>query len=330
MSTWPVLANAAANLSKTMGDSGAKAPTQAEIDKVVKQLNDVVKKAHVDLWVGKADHKVHRVAFAVDAAMDDATKNSSGLESLALNFDVTTVDAEAPDVSAPVLGRHLRRVPDRAHRPARQGHGRRRRRLSRRPTRRPSGEGAAIARPPRYGPGRCTAPPQLVLLDVDFTLIRPRRVFDANGYAELGARFGIRLDPERYEQARQAAFHVWQTQTLEHRSAQHRRFATEIVRGMGAPRAVAEQIGIAAEQEWGDPGNFELFPDVAPLLASSVRAAARSASSPTPIASSSPSPRSSGSPWTSRSRRARMAGASRARRSSPPRWRSAARRPRRP
>ena len=109
-------------------------------------------------------------------------------------------------------------------------------------------------------------PPQLVLLDVDFTLIRPHRVFDANGYAELGARFGIRLDPERYEAARQDAFHVWQVETLEHRSAQHRRFATEIVRGMGAPRAVAEQIGIAAEQEWGDPSNFELFPDVLPLL----------------------------------------------------------------
>ncbi len=110
-------------------------------------------------------------------------------------------------------------------------------------------------------------PPQLVLLDVDFTLIRPRRVFDADGYAELGARFGVRLDPQRYEQARQDAFHVWRTQTLEHRSAQHRRFATEIVRGMGAPRAVAEQIGIAADREWADPGNFELFPDVMPLLA---------------------------------------------------------------
>jgi putative hydrolase of the HAD superfamily len=109
-------------------------------------------------------------------------------------------------------------------------------------------------------------PPQLVLLDVDFTLIRPRRVFDANGYAELGARFGVRLDPGRYEQARLDAVHVWREQELEHRSAQHRRFAIEIVRGMGAGLAVAEQIGTAAEQEWGDPGNFELFPDVVPLL----------------------------------------------------------------
>ena len=108
--------------------------------------------------------------------------------------------------------------------------------------------------------------PQLVLLDVDFTLIRPRRVFDASGYAELGARFGARLDPGRYEQARLDALHVWRVETLEHRSAQHRRFAVEIVRGMGAPNGVAEQIGIAAEEAWGDPGNFELFPDVEPLL----------------------------------------------------------------
>ena len=58
-------------------------------------------------------------------------------------------------------------------------------------------------------------PPQLVLLDVDFTLIRPSRVFDAAGYAELGARFGAELDPGRYEQARVAAFHVWRADSLD-------------------------------------------------------------------------------------------------------------------
>jgi HAD superfamily hydrolase (TIGR01549 family) len=111
------------------------------------------------------------------------------------------------------------------------------------------------------------APPQLVLLDVDFTLIRPARVFDALGYAELGARFGEQLDPGRYEQARLDALHIWRVDTLEHRSAQHRRFAIEIVRGMGAGPEAAEEIGTAAEQAWGDPSNFELFPDVLPLLA---------------------------------------------------------------
>ena len=172
-------------------------------------------------------------------------------------------------------------------------------------------------------------PPQLVLLDVDFTLIRPRRVFDARGYAELGARFGARLDPERYEQARLDALHVFEVETLEHRSAQHRRFAVEIVRGMGAGAAEAEQIGIAAEQAWGDPSNFELFPDVVPLLevlrASRLHGRARLQHR---SRARGRSPRSSGSAWTSRSPRARTAAASPARRSSPPRSRSAARRPR--
>ena len=116
--------------------------------------------------------------------------------------------------------------------------------------------------------------------------------------------------------------------TLEHRSAQHRRFAIEIVRGMGAGTAEAEQIGIAAEQEWGDPSNFELFPDVDAAARGPARQrAARSASSRTPTASSRRSRRSSGSAWTSRSPRARTVAASPARRSSPPRSRSAARRP---
>ena len=95
------VAAAAANLSKSLGDSTATAPTQAQIDKTTAQLKKIVKKAHVDLWVGKSDHKVHRVAFTLDAAMDAATKTSSGIDSADVTFDVTTVDASAPDISAP-------------------------------------------------------------------------------------------------------------------------------------------------------------------------------------------------------------------------------------
>ena len=95
------VAAAAANISKSLGNSTATAPTQAQIDKTAAELKKVVNKAHVDLWVGKSDHKVHRVAFTLDAAMDDATKKSSGIDSAVVTFDVTTVDASAPDVSAP-------------------------------------------------------------------------------------------------------------------------------------------------------------------------------------------------------------------------------------
>jgi hypothetical protein len=65
------------------------------------QLRKIVKKAHVDLWVGKSDHKVHRLAFTLDTTMDAATKTSSGIDAAAVTFDVTTVDASAPDISAP-------------------------------------------------------------------------------------------------------------------------------------------------------------------------------------------------------------------------------------
>jgi hypothetical protein len=95
------VAAAAANLSKSVGNSTATAPTQAQIDKTATQLQKIVKQAHVDLWVGKSDHKVHRVAFTVDAVMDDSTKKSTGIDSANITFDVTTVDASAPNIAAP-------------------------------------------------------------------------------------------------------------------------------------------------------------------------------------------------------------------------------------
>jgi hypothetical protein len=94
-------ATAGARLAAASGGSTAVKPSQAEVDKLVAQADKIVKKAHVDLWVGKSDHKVHRMAIAFDAVMDDATKTSTGIESLTLNLDVTTVASDAPDVSAP-------------------------------------------------------------------------------------------------------------------------------------------------------------------------------------------------------------------------------------
>jgi hypothetical protein len=94
-------AAAAANLSKSLAGSTAGAPTQAQIDKTAAQLKKIIKQAHVDLWVGKSDHKVHRIAMTLDVATDDATKTSSGIDTATVAFDVTTVDAKAPDVSAP-------------------------------------------------------------------------------------------------------------------------------------------------------------------------------------------------------------------------------------
>ena len=93
---------AGASLSKSMGGtSGAPALTDSQVESLSKQVNDMVKTAHVDMYVGKTDHRVHRTVFTIDAAMDDSTKSSSGIESVSVNLDVTTGDSSAPDVSAP-------------------------------------------------------------------------------------------------------------------------------------------------------------------------------------------------------------------------------------
>ena len=75
---------------------------------------------------------------------------------------------------------------------------------------------------PRIGPGRTTCAPsapcrgrppaatsrvmplRAVLFDVDFTLAKPGPDLGPEGYRRLGARFGLELDPARYEEARDA------------------------------------------------------------------------------------------------------------------------------
>src|SRR5213078_812816 len=46
---------------------------------------------------------------------------------------------------------------------------------------------------------------QAVLFDVDFTIARPGPELGPEGYKRLGARFGLELDPARYDDARVAA-----------------------------------------------------------------------------------------------------------------------------
>jgi hypothetical protein len=75
--------------------------TSGEIDSVMAQVQKIVKTAHVELWIGKSDHKVHRTTMTADAVMDDATKSSSGIEAVTFKLDTTTIDSDAPDVSAP-------------------------------------------------------------------------------------------------------------------------------------------------------------------------------------------------------------------------------------
>jgi putative hydrolase of the HAD superfamily len=112
------------------------------------------------------------------------------------------------------------------------------------------------------------APLRAVVFDVDFTLVRPGPALDPSGYAELGRRFGLELDPARYEQARDHAI-----ATLEppadhvHDNELWIQFTERIVVGMGgepdASRACAEAMTLA----WEEAENFLLYEDTIPTLA---------------------------------------------------------------
>ena len=133
----------------------------------------------------------------------------------------------------------------------------------------------------------------VVLLDVDFTILHPARVFTGEGYAELAATFGVTLDAGRYEQARlDALARVFgQRRALDHRGEEHARFTELVVEGMGGSGERGRAVAQAAGDAWNDPANFALYDDVHPVVEQLTAAASWSGSCRTPTASST---RSSG------------------------------------
>ena len=105
-----------------------------------------------------------------------------------------------------------------------------------------------------------------VIFDVDFTIARPGPDLGPEGYARLGARYGLRLDPSLYPSARLSALATLERHPeLEHDEEIWILFTQRIVEGMGG---VGDTYGCAAEltQAWEHAGNFDLFDDAIPVL----------------------------------------------------------------
>jgi HAD superfamily hydrolase (TIGR01549 family) len=106
-----------------------------------------------------------------------------------------------------------------------------------------------------------------VVFDVDFTLAQPGPNLGAEGYRSLGARYGLDLDPARYEAARVAAFETLERHPeLEHDEETWILFTQRIVEGMGGR---GDTYGCAAEMThaWEHADHFELYIDALPTLA---------------------------------------------------------------
>jgi len=105
-----------------------------------------------------------------------------------------------------------------------------------------------------------------VVFDVDFTLARPGPDLGPEGYRRLGARYGLTLDPARYEEARREAFTTLKRHPeLDHDEEIWVLFTQRIIEGMGG---VGDTYGAAVEMEdaWSHARHFELYDDALPTL----------------------------------------------------------------
>jgi HAD superfamily hydrolase (TIGR01662 family) len=107
-----------------------------------------------------------------------------------------------------------------------------------------------------------------VLFDVDFTLARPGPELGPEGYVRAGERHGLRLEPDLYEAARDAALvDLRRHPELEHDDEIWFRFTERIVRGMGGEADSAYACAVEITRGWERHENFELYDDVADALA---------------------------------------------------------------
>jgi HAD superfamily hydrolase (TIGR01549 family) len=113
--------------------------------------------------------------------------------------------------------------------------------------------------------------PGAVLLDVDFTILRPGELFSAEGYRAAGARFGLHLDPLRWHEAEHRAARAVEARRAgrgnTHDDEVHEVIAAAIVTAMGGHDAVqVERCAAAIVEAWGCCANFSLYDDVRPCL----------------------------------------------------------------
>ena len=109
-------------------------------------------------------------------------------------------------------------------------------------------------------------PVRAIVFYVDFTLARPGPDLGPEGYERLGARYGLTLDPARYDDARRAALvDLKRHPELDHDEEIWIRFTERIIEGMGG---AGDTYAAACEMEgaWAHAHHFELYEDAIPTL----------------------------------------------------------------
>ena len=106
-----------------------------------------------------------------------------------------------------------------------------------------------------------------VLFDVDFTIAKPGPELGPEGYQRLGERFGLKLDPARYADARAKAIEgIKRHPELEHDEEIWVAFTERIIRNMGGEADSAHDCAVAMTKAWEHAEHFELYEDALPVL----------------------------------------------------------------
>ena len=107
-----------------------------------------------------------------------------------------------------------------------------------------------------------------VLFDVDFTIAKPGPDLGPEGYERLGRRFGLVLDPARYDEARRRALDTLERHPeLDHDEEVWVLFTEQIIRGLGGDSDRAYECAVEMTRAWSQAHNFDIYEDVLPTFA---------------------------------------------------------------
>jgi HAD superfamily hydrolase (TIGR01549 family) len=107
---------------------------------------------------------------------------------------------------------------------------------------------------------------EAVVFDVDFTLAKPGPDLGPEGYRRLGERFGLVLEPARYDDARRDAIATLKRHPeLDHDEEVWVLFTERIIQGMGG-EGDTYRCAVEMTRAWERADHFELFDDALPVL----------------------------------------------------------------
>lgn len=118
------------------------------------------------------------------------------------------------------------------------------------------------------GPQQAQIALKAVFFDVDFTLIFPGPTFQAEGYRRACAAHGIDVDPAKFEEATAASSFILddvEEQIYKHDIFIH--YTASIIEHMGGRGAQVVQVAAEIYDQWSVNHHFELYEDVAPVMA---------------------------------------------------------------